>query len=164
MDKIITKEHIEKLHVEVESVVPDHDPRKGESFTFDKAVEQLKKENNWKCYICGITEHLESHHYKCEKSRENIVDYDKLKTELLVNDIFGYSKLMQDIPLTTTDDIRNQMPLCMIHHRGKGTGAHFLPHEQWISQKICLVDTIVSGNETEEEVLELVEEHERKID
>jgi hypothetical protein len=157
-------EHIEKLHIEVESIVPDHDPRKGESIIFDHAVAQLKKDNNWRCYICGATEHLESHHYKCEKSRENIVDYDKLKAELMANDILGYSKAMKDVLLTTTDDIRNQMPLCMPHHRGKGTGAHFLTHEAWISQKICLVDTLISGNETEEEVMKLVKEHERKAE
>ncbi|MDR3561263.1 MAG: hypothetical protein P4N59_07485 [Negativicutes bacterium] len=155
-------EHVEKLTITMECVVPDHDPRVGESAIFDHSVKQLKADGNWRCYICGATDHLESHHYKCEKSRENIVDFDKLKEELLKHDILGYSKAMADIPLTSVDDIRNQMPLCMPHHRGKGTGAHFLTEEDWIAQKICLANPIPQVGETEAEVMARVKEAERK--
>lgn len=154
--------HVEKLNIEVESVVPDHDPRKGESVIFDHSVKQLKADGKWKCFICESHDDIESHHFLCEKSRENIVDYEKLKEIALAFDILGYSHKMIDQPIITTDDIRNQCPVCMKCHRGKGTGAHFLPFEMWISQKICLIDTIISGNETEEEVIKLVKENERK--
>jgi hypothetical protein len=147
-------EHIEKLTITEEMVDPEHVERKP-SVIFEKARKQLISEGH-KCWICGSSEKLESHHFLCEWSEENLVDFNKLKELALIFDIYGKSKELINEPMTTVDDIRNQMILCKNHHTAKETGIHFTTFPFWIMQKVCKdgKDPILQKGETFEQLME----------
>jgi hypothetical protein len=132
----MVEEHIEK-HTFTEVIIDcGHGPRT-ESAEFRHARKTIKQDGFYYCYVCGATEKIEEHHYGCEWSKQNEVDYDKLKAYLLEHDIYGYSHKMINEPLTTVDDVRNQMMLCVDHHRMPGTGIHYTTPDVWVMQKIC---------------------------
>jgi hypothetical protein len=153
----VIAEHIEKNTFTESIVDPNHEERTVTK-EFRQAREMIKKDGHFLCYICGTTEHLEEHHYGCEKSEANDCDFDKLKAYLLEHDIYGYSRAMIDIPLVTEDDVRNQMMLCKLHHTGKGTGIHGMTHGYWIMQKLCKdgQNPVIGANDTTENALERV--------
>lgn len=75
---------------------------------------------------------------------ENVVDFEKLKEFCEEWDIYGYGRLLRKQPITTVDDIRNQMVLCRDHHvsvdhadGGGGTGIHDLTFPSWLIQKLA---------------------------
>jgi hypothetical protein len=148
MSKIV-KEHVTKKTLIEYVVVPEHDERK-ETKEFRQAKKQLKKDGNYKCWICGCTENLNVHHFVCEYSLQTHVDYNKLKETCEIFDIYGYGKAMKDIPMTSVDDIRNTMVLCREHHMDQKdeisdenptgvdtikNGIHDISFPIWISQK-----------------------------
>lgn len=123
-------------------VIPEHVERK-ESAEFRAAKKQLKKDGNYKCWICGSTEKLQVHHFLYEHCIKDTCDYNKLKEVCEQLDVYGYGKQMKDIPLTSVDDIRNMMVLCQEHHTGGMTdgcanGIHNISFSAWISQKIAI--------------------------
>jgi hypothetical protein len=70
-----------------------------------------------------------------------VIDYDKLKAFLLEWDVYGYSHLLQQQPLTSVDDVRNLLILCREHHLsgatdGAANGIHDITFPAWISQKL----------------------------
>jgi hypothetical protein len=131
----IVKAHIEKRTFTEEDYYPDHGNRtESEEFREDK--KKLKQDGHYKCFICGCTEKLEDHHYGSEWAFANGIDFDELKEFLLTFDVYGYSHAMKDIPLTSVDDIRNQMMLCTKHHRHPKYGIHYTTLSTWIAQKL----------------------------
>lgn len=151
-------EHIERHTFTEEIVDCGHGPRKATT-TFLKARKTIKADGFFYCYICGATKDLEEHHYGCEWSKQNEVDYDKLKKYLLEHDIYGYSHKLIDTPLTTVDDIRNQMMLCVAHHREPGTGIHYTTQDVWAMQKLAKDghNPVPQQGESEQQVLERVD-------
>lgn len=151
-------------------VDPDHEART-ESAEFRAAKKRLKEDGHYKCYICGTTEGLQVHHRACEYMFENIVDFDKLKEFVEEWDIYGYGRLLKAKPITSADDIRNQMVLCQEHHTGVdkndgggATGIHYLPFPEWIIQKLALdgANPVPQKGETIAQAETRVKAHERQ--
>lgn len=138
MSKIIA-EHIDRTTLKESVLIPEHEERK-ESSTFRKSKKRLKEDGHYKCWICENTEHLEVHHFLCSWSMQNVCDYDKLKELVVLFDIYGYGKKLNDIPITSVDDIRNLIVLCLKHHRQTFTGIHELTFPTWILQKVTKAD------------------------
>ncbi|MBP2635066.1 MAG: hypothetical protein H6Q72_973 [Firmicutes bacterium] len=155
MTKVVA-EHVEHMTFSEEKVIAAHDDRSENVSLFHKSKKQLEEDGHITCFICGTSEDIETHHYGCEKADENNCDFEELKAYLLCNDVYGYSHKMIDIPLTSVDDIRNQMQLCTVHHRGKCTGAHCTTHGTWIMQKIGKANPVKQPGETIEQVQERV--------
>ena len=158
-----TAMHVEKKTVVDTVIDPDHAQRT-ESATFRKAKGRLKADGHYQCYTCGTTKGLQLHHRACEYMFENIVDFDLLKAFVEEWDIYGYGKLLKNQPITTADDIRNQMWLCQEHHTGKGEGIHYMPFPEWIIQKLAIkgANPVPQKGETLEAAEMRVKAHERK--
>lgn len=155
--KRLIAEHIQRHTFTEEMVGPQHEERTT-SPLFLQSKKQLKQDGHFKCYVCGTTENLESHHFGCEKSEENVCDMQLLELYLIEHDIYGYSHAMLGTPIISTDDVRNQMILCTCHHREKGTGIHNMTHGFWVMQKICKTgqNPVIDPDEPKEKALERV--------
>ncbi len=117
-------------------VIPSH-PKRTESDLFKQSKEQLKKNGHYQCWVGQNCEgDLEAHHFGMEWCLEPDCDFDKLKEFLIEHDIYGYSKVMKNIPLISVDDIRNMLVLCKKHHTASQTGIHESTFPIWLSQKI----------------------------
>lgn len=139
----MVEEHVQKMSSDAIVITPSHADRQ-ESDDFRETKDRLRKDGRYYCYICNSKDKLQVHHYGCEWSLSSLCDFDKLKDFCLEWDVYGYSKLMQNIPFTSVDDIRNMMVLCQEHHTGinneieNPTGVHNLVLPYWIMQKISL--------------------------
>lgn len=165
----MTTEHMEERTLKDYAVDPDHANRK-ESPEFRRSKRRLKADGHFKCYICGTTNDIQIHHRAAEWMFENVVDLDKLKEFVEEWDLFGYGRLLKNKPITTVDDIRNQMPLCQAHHTGVdhedgggGTGAHSLTFSSWIMQKLALpgANPVPQKGETFAQAMERIKKFER---
>ena len=131
------KEHIAHETLEVEYVDPPHEHRAAESTLFLKNKKQLEHDGHMHCWICGSTENLEGHHMALEWCLAPDADYEAIKQFVEESwDIYGYGKLMKNLPVTSVDDIRCIMVLCKKHHTGKFFGIHNIPFPIWIAQKL----------------------------
>lgn len=139
------KEHVMTKTITETYIDPDHAER-SESSEFRKSKQRLKEDGHYRCYVCGTTEMLQVHHRASEWMFANIVDYDKLKAFCEEWDVYGYGKLLQHRPITSVDDIRNQLVLCRKHHIEKGTGIHEMTFPVFLMQKLAKVDPIPDGN------------------
>jgi hypothetical protein len=122
-------------------ITPEHEERE-ESYTFRKSKQRLREDGHYECYVCGSKSNLQVHHYGGEWSLANDIDLAKLKDFLEEWDVYGYGKLLKNVPLTSVDDIRNCMVLCQEHHTGgtkdgSANGIHNITFPAWISQKIA---------------------------
>lgn len=124
--RTITEAYIDPAHAE-----------RAESPEFRAAKKRLKEDGHHVCYVCGSTKRIQIHHYFSEWMFDEIVSFDKLKKAAEHFDIYGYGKLLQHRPITTVDDIRNLMALCIVHHIEKGTGIHELTYPTWQMQYLC---------------------------
>jgi hypothetical protein len=165
----ITAEHTESRTVHDIAVDPDHEQRT-ESAEFRDAKKRLHADGHMHCYVCGTESNLQVHHRACEYMFADVVDYAKLKEFVEEWDIYGYGKLLRHKPITSPDDVRNQMVLCQEHHTGVdhadgggGTGIHYLPFPEWIMQKLALdgADPVPQAGETLSHALTRVKAHER---
>lgn len=116
-------------------ITPSHAKRK-ESKEFRASKKRLKQDGHYKCWACGGTNKLQVHHYGGEWSLESDIDMNLLKEFLAEWDVYGYSRLMRNLPLETVDDVRNMMVLCQKHHTGKEHGIHEITFPIWITQRI----------------------------
>jgi hypothetical protein len=139
----MTDMHMEKRLIHDYAVDPEHHDR-DESTEFRDAKRRLKEDGHYKCYICGTTENIQVHHRGVEYMFANLANWDAVKEYLEENDIYGYGRLLRKNPITSKDDVRNQMCLCQEHHTGVdhedgggGTGAHSLTNSTWIMQKLA---------------------------
>jgi hypothetical protein len=89
-----------------------HEKRKGESSDFRASVARLRADGHHQCFVCGVKRLAE------------------------IFDVYGYGRLLQNIPISTVDDIRNCMNLCAVHHIERVTGIHTTTFSAWVSQ--CL--------------------------
>lgn len=131
----IVAAHLSKREIEEVIQYPEHEKRT-RSKTFLDAIQKLKNDGHYRCWISDKTEKLEAHHFSCEYSLENAVDFSKLKDVLMLFDFYGYSKAMKDIPITSVDDIRNLVVLNEEFHRMGDKGIHNTTFNAWIMQKI----------------------------
>lgn len=170
-EKPTIAEHTEYRTLKDFLIDPDHAKREGESAEFDRSVKRLKEDGHYKCRVSGSTENLQVHHFGCEWMFENIVDYDKLKTYLEEHDIYGYSRLLKNQPITSVDDIRNLEVLSQPYHTGvdhennnSGIGVHDLSEPSFNIQIVCLdgADPIPQPGETFAQTLERIKKFERK--
>jgi hypothetical protein len=121
-------------------VIPKHIERV-ESKEFKSAKKKLKKDGHYSCFICGCEDNLEVHHFGAPWAMTGSTDFNKLKDLLLVFDMYGYSKKLQNKPITTIDDIRNMIVLCRWHHNngsndGVANGIHNITFPTWIMQRV----------------------------
>jgi hypothetical protein len=135
-------------------ITPEHEERK-ESYTFKKSKKRLREDGHYECYVCGCKDNLQVHHYGGEWSLENSLDLKKLKVFLEEWDVYGYGKLLKNVPLTDVDDIRNCMVLCQEHHTGgtkdgSANGIHNITFPAWISQKLVKQGHVTVPLEDEE--------------
>jgi hypothetical protein len=124
---------------------PEHEERT-ESKLFRETKKRLRKDGHYKCYICGTTKVLQVHHYGGEWALSETIDLSVLKEFLEEWDVYGYGKLMKNVPLTSVDDVRNAMVLCQEHHTGgtsdgSANGIHNITFPAWISQKLAMKGT-----------------------
>jgi hypothetical protein len=145
-------EHTEVINLKDIVITPEHADRKA-SPEFERSIERLKEDGHYVCWVTGLMDgdkypdgeevKLQVHHVGCEWSLQGFVDYAKLKTFLETFDVYGYGRLMKNIPLTSVDDIRNQMVLGQRHHTGvnkeanNATGIHDLVFPMWIIQALA---------------------------
>jgi hypothetical protein len=135
-------------------ITPEHEERE-ESSVFRKSKERLREDGHYECYVCGSKNNLQVHHYGGEWSLSNALDYKKLKSFLEEWDVYGYGKLLKNVPLTSIDDIRNCMVLCQEHHTGgkkdgSANGIHNITFPAWISQKLVKHGEVTVPLEDEE--------------
>ena len=72
----------------------------------------------------------------CPYAKKDNVDFEKLKKACEAFDVYGYSRAMKDIPVTSVDDIRNLINVCQGHHKRADHGIHNIPFADWLEQKI----------------------------
>jgi hypothetical protein len=170
-DKKVVAAHVEHRLLHDFAIDPDHDSRT-ESPMFVKSKERLKEDGHHVCYICGTSDGVQVHHRCGEYMFNNIVDYDLLKEFCEEWDLYGYGKLLKKQPITSVDDIRNQMCLCQAHHTGVnhedgggGTGIHSTSFNTWIMQKICLkgANPVPQKGETFDDAMKRIKQFERKV-
>ena len=116
--------------------VGEHPQRKGESAEFRASVKRLREDGHHKCFVCGTINDVECHHFLCEWSLASEADFEKLSALVQIFDVYGYGRLLKNLPITTVDDIRNMMNLCKAHHIEQVTGIHSTTFSAWVSQ--CL--------------------------
>ena len=164
-----TRLHEEHRTLKDFAVDPDHEQRT-ESAEFRAAKKRLHEDGHMRCYTCGSTENLQVHHRACEYMFAGVVDYDKLKAFCEEWDVYGYGRLLKARPITSPDDIRNQMVLCQAHHTGVdhedgggGTGIHSVTFPTWIIQKLALdgANPVPQQGETFAAAAARVAKHER---
>ena len=107
-----------------------------ESNLFKANKVKLKKDGHHKCFICGSTEKINTHHLVCPYARQKEVDYEKLKEACESIDVYGYGEEMKNIPITSVDDIRNLVNVCECHHKRADHGIHNIPFADWLMQKV----------------------------
>ena len=166
VDKILEAQINNKILKEA-IILPDRGQRE-DSDIFKKSKEQLKKDGHWHCFVPGCDHvDLESHHFLAEYSYNNLVDFNKLKLLTEKWDSYGYGKSMSDHPITSVDDIRNQLVLCAKHHRmmdqvsKNGVGIHTITFSIWVSQLVCKDNCcpVPQENETSQDVLNRIEKY-----
>jgi hypothetical protein len=147
-DKIIAAHMESETNVEY-VIYPAHKERK-ESAEFGKSKKQLKKDEHYKCWICGCTEHLEVHHL-FEFSLAEALDFKKIKEVLRVLDFYGYSERMKDLSFTSIDDIRNMLVLCAKHHRSEYCSIHEISFPAFLSMR-CVKDGMQTVPQSKEDL------------
>jgi hypothetical protein len=171
-EKKITEAHVENRVLHDFVIDPDHDSRT-ESEQFREAKDRLKHDGHHKCYICGTEDNIQVHHRAGEYMLSNVVDFDLLKEFCEEWDIYGYGRLLKAKPITSVDDVRNQMCLCQAHHTGVdhedgggGTGIHSASFNTWIMQKLCLsgANPVPQKGETFADAMARIKQFERKGD
>lgn len=123
-------------HITERIIIPDHIKR-AVSPEFRASEERLKADGHYRCWISGETTGLQIHHFGCEWSLANACNFAKLKARLLTFDIYGYSKLLVNLSITSVDDVRNMMVLAERYHILVYSGIHETSFPYWIFQATC---------------------------
>lgn len=124
-------EQVESLRVDVE--YPEHVQRTC-SPEFAANRRQLIQKLDTPCFSCGSKEGREVHHFVTEWALSEIADWDKVFKLVHHFDIYGFAAQLGDKPITSPDDIRNLVVVCVKCHRGAGMGIHLVPFPDWIGQ------------------------------
>jgi len=102
------------------------------------------------CFICGKAndtnkhEHLETHHFYCEKAAQNAIDWEKfgefathcynIQTGENIGHHYDWKQVAQN-PDIFVDSPHNMVVLCKQHHTSGNKGIHHVPFPEWILQK-----------------------------
>lgn len=142
------------LHDDV--IDPSHADRT-ESPAFEAAKKRLHEDGHYQCWICSTTTDLQVHHFLAEYMFKDLVDFGVMKDVAEALDVYGYGRLLKNVPITDPEDIRCFMVLCQPHHTGvdhgdggSGTGIHEMTFPSWIMQKLAQkgLDPIPQPGET----------------
>jgi hypothetical protein len=143
-DKSVDQIHEIKRTLYEDYFVPAHAPRT-ESDLYKLTHHDLVNVQDAPCYICGIRKstggNMETHHFHCEWSLSNSVDWSVMKAAH--PDFDGWDKVKPEDPSTFynfVDSVYNMLVLCDVHHRGKFHGIHAVEHPVWIAQKFMKSD------------------------
>ena len=127
---------------------PDHVKRK-DSAIYKRSHHELCHIRDTPCFICGKTQKkdnisLETHHFYCEKSAENAIDWQEfskfatncynIQTGINIGNTFNWKEVELN-PDIFVDSIHNMIVLCKEHHISGGKGIHHIPFPDWIIQK-----------------------------
>ena len=127
---------------------PDHVKRK-DSAIYKRSHHELCHIRDTPCFICGKTKKkdnisLETHHFYCEKSAENAIDWQEfskfatncynIQTGINIGNTFNWKEVELN-PDIFIDSIHNMIVLCKEHHISGGKGIHHIPFPDWIIQK-----------------------------
>lgn len=134
--------HWQKKTVTEDIYYPEHDHRTA-SKLYIRNHNLLVHHYKFPCWICGVTEMLETHHWN-EEAEANNLDLKKVHSGLFMLDAYGFTKQMGIEPLTSLDDIRNLVVLCQDHHRHKEKGIHCLTFPIWLAQRAVLPGHIIT--------------------
>lgn len=121
---------------------PKHGPRKA-SVLYRHNHHMLVHHLKECCWICGTRKKLEVHHWH-EWSLFNDLDPKHVWSTLLELDFYGFSRRMAHEPVTSPDDIRNLVVLCVDHHRHREMGIHDLTFPIWIAQRAAKPGTSIT--------------------
>jgi len=126
---------------------PLHAERKNSSI-YNKTHHYLVHVKKLSCFICGKmnNEHepLETHHFYCQKSAQNAIDWIKfgefsktcynIQTGENIGANFNWSNVHKN-PDIFVDSTYNMIVLCKEHHTSGNKGIHHVPFPDWILQK-----------------------------
>jgi len=152
--KDVTDAHEVKKALYEDYFVPGHEPRTA-STLYNHTHDDLIKTKDTACYICGVSQstladstknpngatQMETHHFHCEWSLVNQVDWDIMK--VLHPDFPAWDKIDPTDESTFfnfVDHPYNMMVLCDVHHRAKLRGIHAIEYAVWIGQKFLKKD------------------------
>lgn len=105
---------------------PDHEHRT-ETPEYRSTRRQLIEIEDQPCWVCGIREHRECHHFYVEYSDQNAVDWDAFQRRH--SDLVDWSTF--DDPKQFVDSPANMRILCAKHHRHVNHGIHAMPYPSW---------------------------------
>lgn len=157
--------HLIDRTLHVVSVDPNEEMRK-ESREFRQAKARLKADGHMRCWACGGTADLQVHHAALEWSTRALADFDKIKAFAEEFDVYGYGRLLRNVPITSVEDVRCMLVLCQRHHTGvdsadghRGTGVHDMDWPTFLMQKLSRdgLDPVPQDGETAQQVLERIE-------
>jgi len=126
---------------------PIHEKRKNSSI-YNKTHHDLVHVKKLPCFICGKmnteSDSLETHHFYCEKSAENAIDWIKfgefskkcynIQTGENIGSHFDWNNVHKN-PDIFVDSPYNMIVLCKEHHISGNKGIHHVPFPDWILQK-----------------------------
>lgn len=127
-----------------ETVIDPAHATRAETPEFRATKKRLRADGHYRCYVCGTVDGIQIHHRAAEWMFAADVDYPLLKDFCEEWDVYGYGRLLKAQPVTSVDDVRNAMALCVSHHIGvdhadgdSGTGIHEMTFPAWIMQKLA---------------------------
>jgi hypothetical protein len=130
---------------------PAHAERKNSSI-YNKTHAKMR---NMPCFICDKTfDHVETHHYYCEKAFQNAYDWKKfgehaqkmydMNTGECIGPKFNWVEVAKN-PDIFVDSASNMIVLCKEHHTSGGKGIHHVPYPDWLAQKFVVQGYPVLG-------------------
>ena len=140
----VEQTHVERETLAVEVNIPGHAPRT-ETSLFERTRKALIARDGC-CWICGAKDSkespLQSHHYPVERSLATAWDWPRFIRDCKAGawgphaQAFDWDSFDPASPYTFVDDQTvNGMLLCNVHHIGKDTGIHAMPHPLWVWQR-----------------------------
>ncbi|PUA19568.1 HNH endonuclease [Glaciimonas sp. PCH181] len=132
-------EHEFKEMIAIDIFYPDHPPRT-ESKLFAQTKRHLVKVLDTPCWVCGVKDKREVHHFHAEWADADGIDWDKMR---VLHPNFPWSTFKE--PSDFIDSEYNMMVLCETHHRAKDRGIHMMPYPIWIMQREQRADFVFAS-------------------
>ncbi|APR37880.1 hypothetical protein [Paraburkholderia sp. SOS3] len=141
--------HEQKETIEVDVLLPGHDPRTTTSL-FRRSRAQLLERDGARCFISNKTAEelgapLEAHHHPIERCYAEIIDWPKFAADCkrglwgphaAAFDWLSFLAAKPFDPYRFVDDMTvNGVLLGKQFHTAKDAGIHMLPYPIWIAQK-----------------------------
>lgn len=131
--------HWQQKTVAFDTHYPPHGEREGTA-GYERARQKIFDVYGEKCWVCGATDRIETHHFMVEWAESKGVDWDNvfaLRDDPNYWDPFGLGQKAKQAGdyAKNPNKAWNLLPLCRKHHRLKGHGIHNLTFPVWILQK-----------------------------